>query len=309
MRAVPLAVCLALTMSAGVACSSSKSSGAATGPSTRQGPPPDYTFGHDRPLSILRVPDSYDPAKPAPLVIVLHGYGANGAVQNIFFNLGSVADREGFFLIAPDGTRDQTGNQFWNGTDTCCDFDKRGVDDVKYLTGLVDELAGFYNIDPKRVFLVGHSNGGSMSFRLACDASDRFAALVDLAGPYFSNPALCKPTSPVAVLHLHGTKDMEVPYDGEAAPNGAGRFGGALDAVNAWAAHDHCSPAPDTSAPPLAIDRDFPGAETKVSRYTGCSANTAVELWTLQGSPHVPLNLTKELPSLIYGFLSNHAKP
>jgi polyhydroxybutyrate depolymerase len=305
MRSTLLTACLL------VACSSPNNSDPASPPpaTTTPGPPADYTFGHDRPVSVLRVPDTYDPAKPAPLVIVLHGYGANGAAQNVFFNLGSIADREGFFLIAPDGTRDSNGSQFWNATDTCCDFEKKGVDDVKYLTGLVDELAGFYNIDPKRVFLVGHSNGGAMSFRLACDASERFAAIVDLAGPYFSNPALCQPKTPVALLHLHGTSDDTVPYDGGPAPlSGAGRFGGALDAVTAWAAHDRCTSAADTSAAPMDIDGDVAGAETSVSRYGGCAAGTAVELWSMKGSSHVPLNLTRELPGLIYGFLKGHPK-
>jgi polyhydroxybutyrate depolymerase len=304
------AVPLLAAMLACIGCSCSKSSDPATTPIVpdASGPPADYTFGRDRPLNVLRVPEGYDAAKPAPLVIVLHGYGANGAAQSVLFNLGSIADREGFFLIAPDGTRDSSDRQFWNATDTCCDFEKKGVDDVKYLTGLVDELAGFYNIDPKRVFLVGHSNGGAMSFRLACDAADRFAAIVDLAGPYFSNPVLCKPTSPVALLHLHGTNDDTVPYDGGPALNGAGRFGGALDAVTAWAAHDRCGAAADTTAAAMDIDGDVAGAETKASRYTGCAAGTAVELWTMQGSGHVPLNLTKKLPDLIYGFLSSHAK-
>jgi polyhydroxybutyrate depolymerase len=300
------------------ACSDASSSASSSGETKadKTGPPADYTFGGDRPVSIVRVPEGYDPAKPAPLVLVLHGYGANATVQNLYFNLPTIADAEGFFIVAPEGTTDSTGKQFWNGTDVCCDFEGRGVDDVRYLTGLVDEVQKYYSIDPKRIFVLGHSNGGAMAFRLACDAADRFAAIVDLAGPFFNDPAQCKPSTPVGVLHLHGTKDTTATYEKGAVsgtglhPNAPGRgMPGAVATVTAWASYDKCAPTPDTSAPPIELDNDIAGPETKISKYTGCAANGGVELWSLEGSGHVPLNLTKDLPKLIYDFMSRHAKP
>src|SRR5438128_99973 len=76
-------------------------------------------FGGDRPAT-LRVPAGYDPSRPAPLVLNLHGYSDTSAGQQAYFRLDTIADAEGFFLIAPDGTVDSLGNQFWNATDACC---------------------------------------------------------------------------------------------------------------------------------------------------------------------------------------------
>ena len=145
---------------------------------------------------------------------MLHGYGASGLFQNLYLRLGDIADEEGFFIAAPDGTLDATQKRFWNATDLCCDFEKTGVDDVRYLTGLVSEIRAAYAIDPKRIYIVGHSNGGAMAYRLACDASEQFAAIVSLAGPFFEDVKRCAPSSPVAVQHMHGTADEVVPYDG-----------------------------------------------------------------------------------------------
>lgn len=270
------------------------------------GPPDGYVFGGARPVTQLKIPEGYDPKKPVPVVIVLHGYSANATAQNLFFNLGSIADKEGFILLAPEGTKDSANNQFWNATDNCCNFDKKDVDDVAYITGLVDELAKYYAIDPKRVFLVGHSNGGAMSFRLGCDASQKFAAIVDLAGPFFVDATKCKPSAPVALLHLHGTTDTTVPYP----PTTTGRIQnpGAVATVATWAANNGCGATPDTSTPAKDVDLDQPGAETKISKYTGCREGADVELWTLEGTPHIPYNLTRELPTIVYGFLSAHPK-
>lgn len=290
-----------------VACSSSSGETADAGTSSGgNGPPADYVFGGSRPVSELRVPEGYDPKKAAPLVLLLHGYGATGQAQNLFFNLGSIADKEGFFLVAPDGTLDKEAKRFWNGTDNCCNFDPQPIDDVAYLTGLVDEISRFYTIDPKRVFLVGHSNGGAMSFRLGCDASEHFAAIVDLAGPFFMDATKCKPKTPVALLHMHGTADTTVPYPpstNKRLPNP-----GAAATTATWAANNGCGATPDTSAAPIDLDLDAPGAETKIAKYTGCRDGADVELWTLEGTPHIPFNLTKELPSVVYRFLAAHPR-
>src|SRR5439155_20820686 len=115
----------------------------------------------------------------------------------------------------PDGTVDGNNNHFWNATDGCCDFGKTGVDDSSYLAGLIDEIASKYKVDPKRVYFMGHSNGGFMSYRMACDHADRVAAIVSLAGATFADDSKCKPTAPVAVVEVHGNADPTVPYDGQ----------------------------------------------------------------------------------------------
>jgi polyhydroxybutyrate depolymerase len=121
-------------------------------------------LGGSRPLPLFRAPEGWDGTTPLPLVLVLHGYGAGGLVQTVYFRLESLVEQKKFLLAAPDGTVDDKGKRFWNAMDSCCDFAGAGVDDVKYLTDLVEEIAARYAVDRKRVYLVGHSNGGAMSF-------------------------------------------------------------------------------------------------------------------------------------------------
>src|SRR4051812_44230953 len=96
----------------------------------------DFVVGGARPVTV-HVPPGYDPAVPAPLVILLHGYGATGLIQSLYFGMEAVAPERGFIYAYPDGTRNVEGMQFWNATDACCDLYQSGVDDVAYLTGVL----------------------------------------------------------------------------------------------------------------------------------------------------------------------------
>jgi polyhydroxybutyrate depolymerase len=204
-----------LLVAAALAIGGCSSSDDATGATTDDGGAPAPTqFGGSRPVT-LRVPAGYDPSHPAPLVILLHGYSASGYVQDVIFHISSVADRYGYFFAAPDGTVDSKGFRFWNATDGCCDFDHSGVDDVAYLTGLVHDIEASYAIDAKRIYFVGHSNGGFMSHRLACDDASEIAAIVSVAGAVWSDASKCQPSAPVAVLEIHGDADQEVLYGGD----------------------------------------------------------------------------------------------
>ncbi len=162
----------------------------------------------------VRVPPSYEKSQPAPLLIVLHGYGSSGASHEAYFHLQQEAERRGFLTAYPNGTPDSVGNQFWNATDACCDFHRTGVDHVGYLDDVITAIEAAVAVDPQRIYLVGHSNGGFMSFRMACADADRIAAIVSLAGATFANTADCRPTEPVAVLDIHGTADDTVTFTG-----------------------------------------------------------------------------------------------
>ena len=129
------------------------------------------------------LPAGYDPAKPAPLLLLLHGYGDRGAsLASTRWNVAAAATPRGMLLARPNGTADSHGSRFWNATDACCDFESKAIDDVGYLTAVIDDVAAHYRVDPKRVWALGLSNGGFMAHRLACDAADRFAAVVSVSG-------------------------------------------------------------------------------------------------------------------------------
>jgi polyhydroxybutyrate depolymerase len=165
----------ALGLVALAACSNTSASGAggAGGQASggQGGAGGQAVIGGERPVTVV-VPSSYD-GSPTPLVVLLHGYGASAVLQDIYFGLSALAESRGFVLALPDGTLDTSGRRFWNAGDACCDFGEAEVDDVGYLTSVLDELEASYAIDPKRVFFVGHSNGGFMSYRMACDLAGR----------------------------------------------------------------------------------------------------------------------------------------
>ena len=142
----------------------------------------------------VHVPPSYDPDVPMPLVMLLHGlnpWGGQGLED--YWQFTPLADQFGFLYLYPDGTVDSGGNRFWNATDACCDFDGTGVDDSGYLRDLMDEIELQLNVDPRRVYVGGHSNGGFMSYRMACDHAETIAAIMSLAGATFYDPANCTP--------------------------------------------------------------------------------------------------------------------
>ncbi len=266
-------------------------------------------IGGDRPPSVFMTPDAWDGKTPIPLLMVLHGYGEDGLVQAIYLQLESLVNTKQIILVAPDGLVDSKGKRYWNAVDTCCDFDGRGEDDVAFLTGLVTEIESKYAVDTKRVYLVGHSNGAAMTMRLACDAPGMFTAALELAGPFWSMPdTQCHPATPLALRVLHGTADMEVPYAGGAAGDVGNLNSPGAEVIAAfWAQKNGCSASPDTSAPPLDLDVNIAGAETTVTRFTGCAAGADTELWSIQGAGHIP-GFFDGFGDFLWAYFSTHTR-
>ena len=302
-----------LTATSALACGTSKSQPAAdTGASGD-----DPVVGGARPAD-LRVPSGYDPTKPAPLLVMLHGYSTSGLIIGIYLKMASIADAHGFFYVAPDGTVDSKGSHYWNATDACCSSFGTDVDDVGYITALIKEIQGRYKIDPKRIYVMGHSNGGYMAHRLACDRSDLIAGAVSVAGAVWSDPTKCNPSAPVAVLQIHGTEDKSVlyagtiPSGGDAGPLGdsgsvvAGYYPGAEQTIATWGKKNSCADALVGGAS-IHADADGKGNETSVSRHEGCAKNGAAELWKVQGAGHVFV-LTPDGLEGVWKFLESHAK-
>ena len=258
------------------------------------------SLGGARPAKVV-APGGYSTAGALPLVVLLHGYSVTGVVQDLYLGLSGRVGADGFILVIPEGTIDSKGNPFWNATDYCCDFDGVGVDDVGYLSSLLDEAEATLPVDPKRIYLFGHSNGGFMAYRLACEAGDRIAAIVALAGTSFADPAKCVDPGRVSVLHVHGTADGTIPYGG--TPD----FPGAEEVVARWVTRDACDPAP-SQGEPLDLDLSVDGAETNVDRWTGCADGTAVELWTLEGGGHIPA-FSNVFSEMALAFLLSRSQP
>ncbi len=254
----------------------------------------------------LKIPANYDPGSPTALIVLLHGYSSNSNEVANYFGLIKAADSQGFLLAYPDGTIDSRGNRYWNGTDACCAFDPDPADDVSYLTSVMDDIAAKYNVDPNRIYFVGHSNGAFMSNRMACEHSSRIAAIVTLAGMQWNDPRLCPTTKPVSVLHIHGDLDDTIFFDGG---NVFGTLSpSAFDSTATWAAKDGCTGNLIDLPPNIDLESVITGDETRVQRYTGCPAGIDVELWTITGGSHIP-TFSTNIADLIWNFLSTHPKP
>lgn len=224
-------------------------------------------------------PPAFDRSTPAPVVVLLHGYGVTGRGQDVFFPLSKQLASRRFIYVLPDGTANRLGRRFWNATEACCDFENSGVDDVAYLRALVEDVRRQYQVG--RVFLVGHSNGAFMSLRLACEASDVFSGVVAVAGSTFDDALQCAPGRAIPILLNHGTKDTTVPYEG--SPR---RYPGARETGKRFAARNGCS---GTWSETGRIDLLGDGSEeTERSVIEGCPANAAVELWTHENTGHLP---------------------
>ena len=251
----------------------------------------------------LTVPSAHDGVTPLPVVILLHGYSASGGAQELYFGLRRAARRAGFFVIVPDGTRDAAGNRFWNATDVCCDFANTGVDDVGYLIGLVDELESLTPVG--RVFFMGHSNGGFMSYRMACEHADRVSGIATLAGSDFAEDDACVPERGIAVLHVHGDADTTIRYEGGTLTGGAGTYPGAEAVTRRWAERAGCDAEP-TEGPTLDLESVLPGEETTTFAYSGCDEGAA-ELWRIRDGSHIP-SLQPDFSERVLTWLEEHTR-
>jgi len=263
---------------------------AACGDST-DAPPPTQFGTAERPVT-LQVPANYDSAKHYPLLMVLHGYSVTGFIQEAFFGVKAEVMAGNAFVIAPDGLTDSTGNPFWNADPECCDFDHTNVDDVGYLGKILDDVTAAYPID--HVWLIGHSNGGYMAYRMACDRADIVENILVLAGN--AATTACNPTQPVEVLHMHGDQDMTVPFASTAERS-----------VDQWAVHDGCGTT-FHAGPSYDLDGTQPGAETSSQIADGCPAGIDLELWTIAGAGHIP-NYNASFEPTAYQWFLDHPRP
>ena len=207
------------------------------------------------------------PGTALPLVLVLHGSHGNAADMEARSGFAEEADWRGFAVAYPEAT--PVSGRRWNAGVCCGD-----ADDVAFLRAVVDDAAARLPIDRRRVFAAGVSNGGMMAYRLACEASESFAAVGVVAGALVT-PG-CAPAAPVSVIHLHGTRDELVPLTG-----GPGALGVTYPtterSLDFWIERDGCDPTPRLGEP---------GPELTLRRYAGCRAGTSVEFYEVERGKH-----------------------
>lgn len=255
----------------------------------------------------LTVPERYDPAVPTPLIVTLHGYTGSGAGHDRSWGISEVADEYNVLTIAPDGEQEPGGdrNRYWNASDACCDFYGTDTDDSGYIRRLIDEVTAEYNVDPGRVYVIGHSNGGFMSYRMAYEHSDVVAAIVSLAGASHAEQR-DPPPHPVHVLQVHGTDDATIAYRGGEIQDI--RYPGAIGSVMRWARYNGCDMA-RSSREMRDLDASLPGHETGVMKFnTGCRDGGSAELWTISDGSHGPV-YSESWAAQVVEWLLAHPKP
>jgi polyhydroxybutyrate depolymerase len=223
-----------------------------------------------------------------------------------FLQAAALTDTYGFIYAYPDGALDPSGDLYWNATDACCDLFDEDINHVKYLKDLIDKLDELYNLDPQRIYIMGHSNGGFMAYRMACERAGRIAAIASLAGAADNDPAQCNPGQPVHTLQVHGTMDGTISYAGGIIASN--EYPGAVATTEQWAAHNGCDDEAE-NLPDLDLDNSILGDETTVIRYSqGCSEGGSSELWTINGGGHVP-NFSPSFRTTILDWLFEREKP
>lgn len=223
--------------------------------------------GMDRELHV-HVPKAYDPNKPTPMVLNFHGYTSNGAQQDALSHMSEKADEAGFIAVHPEGTG---ASPSWNAGACCGVAATSAVDDIGFVSAILAEATAKLCVDPHRVYATGMSNGGFFSHRLACEMSDRIAAIAPVAG-VLGMPT-CAPARPVPVLQFHGKLDGVVAYAGNA---GLG-FPSVAQTVAQWASRNGCSATPRETSKK---------GEVTCVTHDNCKDGAEVSLCSVAGGGH-----------------------
>ena len=228
----------------------------------------------------LNLPPNYYEAVGFSLIIALHGGGGSAQQFESTNKLTEKANAAKFIVVYPEGVQ-RTGllkARSWNAG-SCCDYAvTQNINDVKFISLLIDKLALKYKINSKKVYATGHSNGGMLAYRLACELSNKIAAIA--ANSCTMVVATCDNSRPVPVLHTHSILDTNVPYQGGVG-NGTGTQGVYLPPLNAvmnvWSLKNTC-----TNTAQIVVDDN----KYKFTKWTNCSGNVAINYYLTKDGGH-----------------------
>jgi len=230
---------------------------------------------------LLHIPPSrprrFGLATSYPVVIVLHGSGANGATIRRMSGMDSIADRARFLVAYPDATTGTLGlGADWNAGECCGAAHDANVDDVAFMRALVRALEREMPVDRRRIYVAGFSDGARMTYHVACALGAQVAAVAVVSGSIVD--AGCAPKRPVPLIAFHGTDDDEVPYRDSSYSTASGRApaaaAGLPPSIVFWATIDHCRTARTTHFAP----------HVQVTKFAGCAAD--LTLYTIDGGTH-----------------------
>jgi polyhydroxybutyrate depolymerase len=250
----------------------------------------DISFDNTARSYILHLPAAATTG-PIPLVVNLHQYEGSGAVQESLTGMDALADSDGFVVAYPNGLGSPTD---WNAGSCCSAASENDRDDVGFIAAVVGDIEAHACIDLARVYVAGFSNGGMMAVRLACQRADLFAAAATVSGSAAIPLSTCQTSRPIAFMHIHGTADPLVPYDGgsgglpisgEPTPI----FPAVSEEIATLRSEDDCPTTSDTS---------FDQGNASCTQWASCGSGSEVVFCTINGGSHAwP---TSDLPASTY---------
>ena len=252
---------------------------------------------------LIYIPDLYESQDiPAPLLFSLHGYTSSAIINMGYTGFQELADQHGFLLIYPQGSiLSTTGATHWNvgGWTT-----GSTTNDVEFIEAIIEWASTNYRVDVNRIYSAGMSNGGSMSYHLACYLGSKVAAIASVTGPMtFDTYRDCIPRGSTPVLHIHGLIDPVVPYLGNSVMMPIN------DGIEYWVQASNCdSQGVETAI----IDQDGDGIGGTYTKYENCTSSANVDLYLLDNLGHqwpvIRPGLVRadiDAASIVWGFLSN----
>jgi polyhydroxybutyrate depolymerase len=277
---------------------------------------------------VVYAPSGYDPARPTPVVVLLHGRPSNGAGMAYLSGMNGVAENHNFIVVYPDGIDNEWNAQFDISASDVSLTGRRSTlpqDDVGFLKTLMSDLALDFNIDRSRLYLGGFSNGSFMTYRMACSAGDTFAGFAAIsAGLYVELARYCRRSEPTPILIMNGTADGSVPYNGVLVANPQGgepiRISLSVeDTVATFARRNGCDTAGESTT--FAESGNSPG--TNVVRFVprNCRSGADVVLYAINGGGHTwpghprpqmdlgVTNMDMDAGEVIWDFFSRHTLP
>jgi polyhydroxybutyrate depolymerase len=275
----------------------------------------------------IHFPQTYDKTLQLPLVIALHGKGGNGESMILVTRKGfdKLSDKDGFIVMYPDGI-ELNWNDGRMDEESNDRAHRENIDDVGFISSLITYMISNYNIDPKRVYVTGISNGAIMSYRLACELSQKITAIAPVDGniPSLLLPE-CSPSNPVSVLAINNVNDPLVPFEGGEIfshfhRTKLGKVLSVNESINFWVNHNNCSMTPLVTQEP---DRDpYDGTRVIRREYNNGINGTEVILYYIEGGGHTWPGGFQYLPAwligktsrdinaneVIWSFFKNHSK-
>lgn len=251
--------------------------------------PGDYTFSiqHDELTRMYRVhvPASYNKDRPTPVLFAFHGGGGDMGymARDEFYGLITKSEQAGFIVVFPNGySHFQSGNlATWNAGKCCAGARDKNIDDVGFVREIVKNITSQMNVDRRRIFATGMSNGGMISYRLACEMADTFRAIAAVAGT--DSTIQCNPSRPISIMHIHAKNDTHVLFNGGAGKDAfkdlsqVTNFTSVPETIARWTNRNQCRLKPQRV---LNVDGAY------CDSYTGCRNNVEVKLCVTETGAH-----------------------